>query len=92
MAFYYKLQLFVKDKSVKNDNNLYILFLCTVEGKGKEFINVDLKHEPTEEDLKKLKRVYKKLTKPGQELDLNVEAVKADKQPVFFVVNTELTI
>ena len=93
MSFYYKLQLFVKDKSVKNDSNLYILFLCTVEGKGKEFINVDLGHEqPTEETLKKLKRVYKTLTKPGKEFDFVVEAAKAEKQPVFFVVNTELTI
>jgi len=94
MSYYYKMQLFVKDKSVKDDNNLYILFLCSFEGKGKEFINVDLgKKKPAEEDLKKLKKIYKILTKPNQEVDLNVEAVQvAGKQPVFFVVDTELTI
>jgi hypothetical protein len=94
MAFYYKLQLFVKDKSVKSDGNLYTLFLCTVEGKGKEFINVDLgKEQPGEEELKKLKKVYKMLTKPSQEIELCVEAVEvAGKQPVFFIVDTELLI
>ena len=94
MKYYYKMQLFVKDKSDPKDGNLYIFFLCTVEGKGEEFINVDLGRDaPSDESLKKLKRIYKMLTKPCQELDLLVEPVQAaGKQPVFFIVDTKLTI
>jgi len=94
MSFYYKLQLFVKDKSVTKDSNMYILFLCSVEGKGKEFINLSLGREyPSEEDFKKLKKIYKTLTRSWQEIDLVVESVEASgNQPVCFIVDTELNI
>ncbi len=94
MEYYYKLQLFVKDRSVTSDNNLYIIFLCTLEGKGAEFFGVKLDQEgPTEAVLKELKRVYKTLTRPWAVMDFMVEAVEvASKQPVFFLVDTALTI
>lgn len=94
MSYYHKLQLFVKDKSVKTDSNLYILFLCSVEGKGKELIPLPHgREQPTEEYFKQLNKIYKLLTRSWIELDLMVEVVEAaDKQPVFFVVDTELSI
>jgi hypothetical protein len=93
MAYYFKMQLFVKDKSVA-DSNMYILFLCTVEGKGAEFINVDLGRDyPSDETIKKLKKIYQMITRPWMKMDLIVESAEAaGKQPVFFVVDTELNI
>jgi hypothetical protein len=89
-----KMQFFVKDKSATKDNSMYTLFLCSVEGKGKEFIKLDLGNEaPSEEVYKELKRVYKFLTRPGLELDLLVEPAEGTgKQPVIFIVDTELNI
>lgn len=94
MEFYYKFQLFVKDQTDKKDNNMYIVFLCSVEGKGKEFIKLKLgKDKPTEEHYKELKRIYKKLTRPWMTAELMIESVKVAKgQPIFFIVDTELTI
>ena len=94
MEYYYKMQLFVKDKSVATDSNLYILFFCTIEGKCAEFIDVKLgREQPTEQHLKELKKIYKTLTQPWVALDLMVEVVEvAGKQPVYFLVDTALTI
>lgn len=94
MSYYFKMQLFVKDKSVAKDSNMYTLFLCSVEGKGQEFINIDLgKDYPTEETFKKLKKIYKMITRPWLEMDLVVEAVEVTgNQPVCFIVDTELSI
>lgn len=94
MAYYFKMQLFVKDKSVATDSNMYIIFLCTVEGKGKEFINLDLGRDyPSDEVIKKLKKIYQLITRPWLKMDLIVEVAEAaGKQPVFFVVDTELNI
>ena len=94
MHYYYKLQLFVKDRSVATDKTLYILFLCTLEGKGKDFFNLKFgREQPSEEHYKELKRMYKMMTRPWAEMDLVVEAVQvAGAQPVFFVVDSELTI
>jgi hypothetical protein len=92
--YYYKLQLYVKDKSVPEDNNMYILFLCTIDGKGSEFINIGLKKEkPTETHLKELKKIYQVMTRPWNTLDLVVEAVDVSGgQTVYFIVDTELKI
>ena len=92
MAYYLKMQFFVKDKSGAKDSNMYTLFLCTVEGKGKEFIKLNLgKEYPSEEEYKNLKKVYKMLTRAWVEMDLVVESVEASgKQPVVFIVDTEL--
>ncbi len=94
MEYYFKLQLFVKDRSVTSDNNLYIVFVCTIEGRGAEFINMKLLQEgPTPEVLRELKRIYKTLTRPWTVMDFIVEVVEvASKQPVFFLVDTALTI
>ena len=94
MEFYYKMQFFVKDKSAASDSNLYIVFLCTIEGKCADFFKPKLgNEEPTEKHLKELKRIYKTLTKPGVTLDAMVEFVEVSgKQPVFFMVDTVLTI
>lgn len=88
------MQLFVKDQSVLSDSNLYIVFLCSIEGRGKEFLKMKLGREkPDEKHYKELKRIYKMLTRPWVTLDLMVEAVQvAGGQPIFFIVDTELTI
>ncbi|MEI7563983.1 MAG: hypothetical protein WCJ39_10570 [bacterium] len=92
--YVYKLQLYVKDKSVISDSNMYIIFLCTIDGKGSDFINIGLKREkPTEAHYKALKKIYAAMTRPWNTLDLCVEAVEvAGGQSVFFVVDTQLTI
>jgi len=92
--YYYKMQLYVKDKSVMDDTNMYIVFLCTIDGKGSEFIDIGLnKDKVTEEHYKTLKNIYKKMTRPWNVLDLVVEAVEvAGGQIVYFVVDTVLKI
>lgn len=87
------MQLFVKDQSVTTDSNLYIIFLCTIDGKGKEFLNVDLGREaPSEKTIKRLKNIYKYITRPWVVIDMVVEGVEvAGSQPVFFIVDTKLT-
>ena len=93
LEFYYKLQLFAKDQSVMTDANLYKIFLCSVGGKGSEFIDLGLGNEPPEKQhLKRLKYVYKLLTRPWTILEMIVEAVQiAAGQPVLFIVDTALT-
>lgn len=92
--YVYKMQLYVKDKSVISDNNMYIVFLCTIDGKGSDFINIGLKREhPTENHYKALKKIYTAMTRPWNALELCVEALEvAGGQSVFFVVDTQLTI
>jgi hypothetical protein len=92
--YIYKMQLYVKDKSVLTDSNMYIVFLCTIDGKGSEFIDIGLKREkPTEAHYKALKKIYLSMTRPWNTLDLVVEAVEvAGGQSVFFIVDTQLKI
>lgn len=92
--YYIKLQLFVKDKSVKTDTNMYMIFLCTVDNRGKEFIKAPVgRKKPDETYLKRLKRIYKMLTRPWTVLDCTIEAVNTrEGQPIFFLVNTELDL
>ncbi len=92
--YYLKLQLFVKDRSVDSDNNLYMVFLCTVDGKGKEFIKVPTgRKEPDQDYWKGLKRIYRMLTRPWATLDCLVEAVDTPGgQPIFFLADTELDL
>ncbi|MEI7563929.1 MAG: hypothetical protein WCJ39_10280 [bacterium] len=92
--YIYKMQLYVKDKSVLTDSNMYIVFLCTIDGKGSEFINIGLKREkPTDMHYKALKKIYAAMTRPWNTLDLIVEAVEvAGGQSVFFIVDTQLKI
>ena len=94
MEYYYKMQLFVQDKSVKNDTSMYTIFLCTLEGKCANFIKTDLGRDyPSDKTLAELKRIYKTLTNPWVVLDMMVESVEvASKQPVYFLVDTTLTI
>jgi hypothetical protein len=94
MEYYYKMQLFVHDKSVKNDTNMYTIFFCTQSGKGTDFIKLDLgKEYPSDKILLELKKIYKTLINPWVVLDLMVEGVEvASKQPAFFVVDTTLTL
>jgi hypothetical protein len=87
---YYKLQLFVKDVSAE-DNNIYTLFLCTVDGKGKEFISIPPAHDA--DTINELKGIYKTLMKPWVNLDLIVEKVATSEgQPIYFIVDIKLTI
>ncbi len=83
---YYKLQLFVKDLS-SDDSNVYVIFLCTVDGKGVEFFGKG------KQSTKELKQIYKKLTKPWVQLDLVLEGVPAaGATPTFFIVDTKLAL
>ena len=82
----------MKDLSAE-DNNIYTLFLCTVDGKGKEFINVPLGKEDDKERVNALKKIYKTLMKPWVNLDLIVEKVQTSEgQPLYFIVDTKLNI
>eukprot|EP00826_Nyctotherus_ovalis_P038281 TRINITY_DN3579_c0_g1_i8.p1 TRINITY_DN3579_c0_g1~~TRINITY_DN3579_c0_g1_i8.p1 ORF type:complete len:465 (+),score=99.23 TRINITY_DN3579_c0_g1_i8:125-1519(+) len=94
VEYYLKLQLFVKDVSVSTDNNLYTIFVCTADGKGKEFIKVPQGNKkPDQEYFKKLKKIYKTLIKPWSILDCIVERINAeDGQSLFFLVNTCLDL
>ena len=92
--YVFKMQLYVKDKSVISDSNMYIIFLCTVDGKGSDFIDIGIKKEkPTEAHFKALKKIYQAMTRPWNTLELCVEAVEvAGGQSVFFIVDTQLKI
>ena len=84
--------MFVQDKST-DDNNIYPLYLCTIDGKGKEFITSGKGKKSPEKEKKELKRIYKTITKPWVKLDLILEGVSAaGATPVFFIVDTKLTI
>ena len=93
MEYFYKMQLYVQDKAVK-DTSMYILMISTLEDKCPDFVKLDLGREyPTEKAFNELKRIYKALTNPFVTLDMMVEVHEAGgKQPVFFVVDTALTI
>ena len=92
--YYMKLQLFVRDRSVATDSDLYIIFVCTIDGKGKDFIKAPAdRKEPDKAYFKRLKRIYKMLVRPTVTVDFMVEAVQVSgQQPVFFLVDTALTI
>jgi hypothetical protein len=94
VTHYYKLQLFSKDASAPEDHNIYTLYVCTIDGKGKEFIPLPSgKSKKGEKGPKELKRVYNVLTKPWITLDAIVEGVSAaGGVPIFFVVDTKLTL
>ena len=80
----------MKDVSAE-DNNIYTLFLCTIDGKGKEFISVPAGDD--KDTVSELKKVYKVLMKPWVNLDLIVEKVPTSEgQPLYFIVDTKLTI
>jgi hypothetical protein len=93
MGYFYKMQLYVQDKTAK-DTSMYIVFVSTMEDKCPDFIKLDLGHEyPSDKALTELKRIYKTLTNPFVTLDMMVEVHDvAGKQPVFYVVDTALTI
>eukprot|EP00826_Nyctotherus_ovalis_P042404 TRINITY_DN4358_c0_g1_i13.p1 TRINITY_DN4358_c0_g1~~TRINITY_DN4358_c0_g1_i13.p1 ORF type:complete len:398 (+),score=87.48 TRINITY_DN4358_c0_g1_i13:462-1655(+) len=87
MEMYYKFQLFAKDYSNAEDRNVYLLYLCSIDGKGKEFLPASCRSNPYA-----LKRIYKLLTKPWFHLDLIVEAVISGNNVLLFIVDTKLNI
>ena len=90
--WYLKLRLIVKDCLIREDNNLYTIYLCTIDGKGKEFITFE-SEQWNDNYLKKLKTVYKQLLRPWTVLDCILEELKTDlAQSVFFLVNTSLIL
>jgi hypothetical protein len=93
MKCYFKLKIAVKDAVDKNDGNMYLLHLCTIDGKGKEFFNMDLGDGKINElQFKELKRMAKMMLKPWNSLILGVEMVGTpDKEYFPFIVNTKLT-
>ena len=89
------MQFFVKDQSVPNDNNLYIIFLCTYDGKGSEFFKFPLntREKPSEKMIKDMKKTFKKITRAWVSVDMLVDAIQVEGgNPVFFVTDTSLTI
>lgn len=94
VTHYYKLQLFSKDAAVPEDHNIYTLYLCTVDGKGKEFLPAPSgKGKKGEKEPKELKKIYKVLTKPWVTLDVILEGVPVTGgTPIFFIVDTKLTL
>ncbi len=68
------------------------MFLCTIDGKGKGFMDLHLgRKKPREDDYKELKRVYKMLTRPWVVVEMILEGVRvAGGQPVYFLVDTVL--
>lgn len=93
MKYFYKIQLYVHDKDSK-DSSMYILMVSTLGDKCPDFISHDLGHEyPSRKDFAELKRIYKAITNPLVSLNMVVEVQEvARKQPVFFVIDTVLTI
>lgn len=85
---YYRLQLFAKDAANPEDHNVYPLYLCTIDGRGKEFFP-----DPDDSETpKELKKIYKTITKPWFILDIALEPVVSDGKSVFFIVDTKLTL
>jgi hypothetical protein len=85
---YYRLQLFTKDANNPDDHSVYTLYLCTIDGRGKEFFpDPDDKGTPSE-----LKKIYKTITKPWFVLNLALEPVVSEGKSVFFIVDTKLTL
>jgi hypothetical protein len=85
---YYRLQLFTKDANNPDDHSVYTLYLCTIDGRGKEFFpDPDDSSTP-----KELKKIYKTITKPWFVLDLALEPVVSEGKAVFFIVDTKLTL
>lgn len=90
---YYKFQIFAKDATATDDNNVYTIFLCSVDGKGKEFLPAPGKAKKGEKENADLKKAYRLLTKASSTLDLIVEGVPvAGGSPIFFIVDTKLKI
>lgn len=87
MQMYYKLQLFAKDFSNAEDRDVYPLYLCTIDGKGKDFLPV-----PCKANSFGLKRLCKLLTRPWFHLDVIVEAVISGENVLLFIVDTKLNI
>lgn len=87
MKCYYKLQMFAKDFYDIENRDVYRLYLCSIDGKGKEFFPASAENDPLI-----LKRIYKLLTKSWFHLDLMVETVVSGGEVLLFVVNTKLII
>lgn len=93
VTHYYKLQLFTKDATTPEDPNIYTLYLCTIDGKGEEFLPPPPSAKGKKEEPKELKKIYKMLTKPWVTLDLTLEGVPVSGgTPVFFIVDTKLNL
>ena len=89
----WQLRLFVKDETDPKDTNIYILFLNTIQGKGKEFFSFDLgRKAPTEAFYAELKRTYKMLLRSWAYLDLMVEGTEVARQVMLSVVDSVLTL
>lgn len=91
--YVYKMQMFVKDKSVMENSDIYLINLNSCDGKGTEFINIGLeKEEPTKVHYKKLKYLYSIITRPWNTLELIVEAVELDNHSfALYIIDTEIT-
>jgi len=92
--FYYKFQIFAKDKHAQYDTSIYVLFLCTIDGRGSEFINIGtIKNIGSKDHIKKLETIYTFITRPWNYLDVILEAVEVgNKLFVFFIIDTQINI
>ncbi len=83
----------MKDATSRADA-INVIFLCTLDGRGAEFINLPTgRKSPDKAYVKYLKRVHKELTRPWAVLDCVVESFEAaNKQTFLFLVDTALNI
>jgi len=92
--YYMKMQLFIKDENEPNDSTMYKIYICTLDGTGKEFIETPKgKAEPDEEYYQKLKKIHTTITQPWATLDAIVEVKDTNqKTPILFLTHTKLNI
>jgi hypothetical protein len=92
--YFFKFQAYAKDSSVLYNDTVYTLSLCTITGKGNEFIDIGLQREkPTKKHYTSLKKIYKTITRPWNALRIGIEAIDIGmNKKIYLITNTKLKI
>jgi len=92
--YFFKFQAFAKDSSISNDDSMFTLNLCTVTGKGSEFIDIGLNREqPNKIHYKCLKRICKAIKKAWNVLKLGIEAIDIGmNERIYFITGSKLKL
>ena len=92
IAYYLKFCLLVQDDTMKTNATCYPILIDSSMGKGVEFIELGLdKQPPSEKHFKKLKYIYRLLTRAWAHLEAIVEVVSiVDNQPMLQLVDTAI--
>eukprot|EP00826_Nyctotherus_ovalis_P057616 TRINITY_DN7886_c0_g1_i20.p1 TRINITY_DN7886_c0_g1~~TRINITY_DN7886_c0_g1_i20.p1 ORF type:complete len:398 (-),score=126.30 TRINITY_DN7886_c0_g1_i20:126-1319(-) len=89
VTHYYKMQFFVKDLKGDRENRVHALFLCSVDGRGREFFG----EQGGKTLVERMKESSKYFLKPWYHLDAVVEAVaNAEGRQNLFIVDTKLIV